>query len=162
MKKLIILALSLVVLGLVSTAQAASLSLSLSEGWALTLEKKPVFFPGSTRIALAVVFPVADGVSFTVKPRLRIGHDAFKPQPGLILGVGLKVSDTMTWLVGVLYEPVIDYNTGEMKHLVSPGTGPCFKLSKTISFSPSIAVGINAVGGTWSMAIVPVEFVFKL
>ncbi|PIZ94941.1 MAG: hypothetical protein COX81_02165 [Candidatus Magasanikbacteria bacterium CG_4_10_14_0_2_um_filter_37_12] len=136
--------------------------IGISEGWAFSLEEKPVFFPGSTRVAFAIIFPVADGISVAVKPRLKIGHADFKPQPGIILGAGFKITDRLTWLVGILYEPNIDYDTGEMKHLISPGTGPSMKITNEISIDSSLAIGVNVADGVWSLAIVPIEISFKL
>ncbi len=147
-----------------STTHAASpiFKITVSEGWALTLEKDPKLLPGSARVALAIIIPLGDGISIAVKPRIRIPHTEFAPQPGLIIGMGFRITDSLTWLVGVLYEPLINYDDGTMRHLISPGTGPSIAITDGISISASVAAGCTAADGVCSFAFTPVEIAFTL
>jgi len=140
-----------------------SVSITAAEGW-------PVLFADSgdakhlastTRIGVAVGIPVADGMTLVIKPRVILGHGELKPQPGLILGLGFKISDRLSWSVGALYQMILPYGSGKVRHTCTLGTGPVVKLSDHISYLPSVFAGRSFDQG-WVAGVVPIELAFRV
>jgi len=143
-------------------AKATSISIAVAEGWPIAVSDSGEFthLSSNTRLAIMIGIPLTEKITFVVKPRIVLKQTNFKPQPGLILGTSFKLTDGLGWAVGILYQCFPPYDD-KTRHLLSLGTGPVVRLTDSVSYTPSVAGG-RFINGSWSLAVVPIEFSFQL